>query len=155
MRRSFPFGDNSTLMEKCNRISVEQELRKKYDKNEWQAVKDDYGVGWLETVDGSKADIFLDVMEEQHKETEQALDLQFYLDSLNTRRIGLIIDYARYSKTIIDSLDYDDVWLKLLKANVDMNEYKPDKFEFVIESADGWQTLEPSRFAQILFNEEE
>jgi hypothetical protein len=36
-----------------------------------------------------------------------------------------------------------------------MNEYKPDKFEFVIESADGWQTLEPSRFAQILFNEEE
>ena len=155
MRRSFPFGDNSTLMEKCNRISVEQELRKKYDKNEWQAVKDEYGVGWLETVDGSKADIFLDVMEEQHKLSKIALDTQFYLDSLKSRRIELIIDYARYSKTIIDSLDYDDVWLKLMKANVDMNEYKPDKFEFVIESADGWQTLEPSRFAQILFNEEE
>lgn len=155
MRRSFPFGDNSTLMEKCNRISVEQELRKKYDKNEWQAVKDEYGVGWLETVDGSKADIFLDVMEEQHKETEQALDVQFYLDSLNTRRIELIIEYARFSRTIIDSLDYDDVWLKLLKANVDLNEYKPDKFEFIIELADGWQTLEPSKFAQILFDEEE
>ena len=155
MRRSFPFGDNCTLIEKCNRISVERELRKKYDRNEWQAVKDEYGVGWLETEDGSKADIFLDVMEEQHKETKQALDMQFYLDSLNSRRIELIIEYARRSKTIIDSLNYDDVWLKLLKANVDLNEYKPDKFEFVIELADGWQTLEPSRFAQILFDEEE
>ena len=155
MRRSFAFGDYSTLMEKCNRISVEQELRNKYDKSEWQAVKDEDGVSWLETIDGSKADIFLDVMEEQHKETKQALDLQFYLDSLNTRRIELIIEYARYSKTIIDSLDYDDVWLKLLKANVDLNEYRPDKFEFIIELADGWQTLEPSRFAQILFDEED
>jgi len=155
MRRSFPFGDNSTLMEKCNRISVEQELRKKYDKNEWQAVKDEYGVGWLETVDGSKADIFLDVMEEQHKLSKIALDTQFYLDSLKSRRIELIIDYARYSKTIIDSLDYDDVWLKLMKANVDMNEYKPDKFEFIIDLAYGWETLEPSKFAQILFDEEE
>ena len=89
MRRSFPFGDNSTLMEKCNRISVEQELRKKYDKNEWQAVKDEYGVGWLETVDGSKADIFLDVMEEQHKETKPTAEDRERPEPRRARRLRL------------------------------------------------------------------
>ena len=155
MRRRFPFGGRCTLMEKCNRISVIQELRKKYDKNEFQVVRDEYGVTWIETEDGSKADIFLDVMQEQCKETKQALDMQFYLDSLHSRRIELIGIYTRYSNTIIHPLDYDDVWFKLLKADVDLNEYKPDKFEFIIKSADGWETLEPSGFAQILFDEEE
>jgi len=155
MRRSFPFSDDSWLIDKCNRISVEQELRKKHDKNQWHTVKDENGVSWIETEEGSKANLFVHVMEEEYKMRQEPLDIQFYEDSLKTRRIELIIEYARGSKTIIDDLDYDTVWAKLQRAKIDLNEYKPDKFRFLDSLPKGWETLRFSRFTQILFDEEE
>ena len=155
MRRSSPFGDNSTSVERCNRLSVERELLKKYDRNEWRSIKDDYGVSWLETEDGSDADIFSDVMEEQAK-VMGALDKKEYEKVMATHIKQLVRFYCHKTGTNLRPSEYADAWKKLSSAGIDINEWRPNKFELFIETEQGSESLSFTRFAIIMqLNEEE
>ena len=134
MKRAFPDGPASWLVDVCNHITVKETLVDFREPNDW-TIEYEGECEWIATAPGTRARSYVDSMEKAVLEYP-LLDERRYTDMQYPKMLDAVLAKARSSGTIINQEDTPDALDLLMASGVEVLEYEPRKFMVAMTDED-------------------